>query len=282
MPADSRGNVFITGAAAGIGAAATRLLADDGYTVYAGVHKDTGSLDRLAGVRQVPVDVTDPDSVADAAARAAGLAGERGLQALVNNAGIIVQGPMELVRPEDLQRSFAVNTLGPAYTIQAFAPLLRTGHGRVINVSAPTARVHMPFLGALVGSKAALNAMSDAVRLELDAWDIPVVVIEPGSTDTQIFAKADAVAQAALVSADPGRVALYQARIAAVGAAAARQRTASPESVAKTIVTAVRSRAPKRHYTSGMDARLAGVLAIMPAGLRERAISRVLGLRAGG
>jgi NAD(P)-dependent dehydrogenase (short-subunit alcohol dehydrogenase family) len=274
MPASSRGNVFITGAAAGIGAAATRQLAAGGYTVFAGVHKDTGALDRIAGVRQVPIDVTDPHSVAAAAALVTDLAGERGLHALINNAGIIVQGPLELVTPEDLRLEFAVNTLGPAFAIQSFLPLLRAGGGRVINISAPTARVPMPFLGALSASKAALNALSDAIRPELRAWRIPVVVIEPGATDTQIFAKAVARTQVS-----PGRTELYQDRLEAVAAAAARQRTAPADKVARTIVTAVRARSPKRHYTSGPDARLAGMVASLPAGLRERLIVRLLGLR---
>lgn len=72
---------------------------------------------------------------------------------------------------------------------------------------------------------------------------------------------------------------LYQDRLAAIAAASARQRTAPADSVARTIVTAVRARSPKRHYTSGADARLAGVVASLPAGLRERLLVRLLGLR---
>jgi NAD(P)-dependent dehydrogenase (short-subunit alcohol dehydrogenase family) len=280
VPASSTGNVFITGAAAGIGAAATRLLAEAGYTVFAGVHKDTGSLDRLPGVRQVPLDVTDPDSVAAAAASVASMVGDQGLRALINNAGIIIQGPIELIRPQDLERQFAVNTLGPAYAIQAFASLLRVGRGRVINISAPTARVHVPFLSALVGSKAALEAMSDAIRLELDVWGVPVVVIEPGATGTRIFAKADEVAQAGLAAIDPGQVELYQARLDAVAKASAAQRTRPPESVAATILAAVQARTPKRRYTTGQDARMAGLLTALPAGLRERILRGFLGLSA--
>jgi NAD(P)-dependent dehydrogenase (short-subunit alcohol dehydrogenase family) len=278
VPADSRGNVFITGAAAGIGAAVTRLLADDGYTVYAGVHSDGGSLDRIAGVRPVPIDVTDPASVEAAAKRVAGQAGGAGLRALINNAGFIHQGPVELMTPPELERQFAVNTLGPAYAVQSFLPLLRAGAGRVINISAPSARVPMPYLAALSGSKAALSAMSAALRLELAEWDIPVIVVEPGATDTRIFAKAGAAAATSLGAADPGKVALYERQLAAVATAVARQRTASVDSVAKTIAAAVRAARPKRHYASGADARMAGVLAGLPAGVKERLITRLLGL----
>ena len=282
MSADARGNVFITGAAAGIGAAVTRRLAGDGYTVYAGVHSDAGSLDRIAGVHPVPIDVTDPASVVAAAEQVAdrvfGQAGGSGLRALINNAGIILQGPVELMAPADLERQFAVNTFGPAYAVKAFLPLLRAGGGRVINISAPTARVALPYLAALSGSKAALSAMSDALRLELAGWNIPVIVVEPGATDTRIFAKAEAAATISLKSVDPVQVALYERPLAAIAAATARQRTASVDPVARTIATAVRVANPKRHYVSGIEARMAGVLAGFPAALKERLITRLLGL----
>jgi NAD(P)-dependent dehydrogenase (short-subunit alcohol dehydrogenase family) len=67
--------------------------------------------------------VTDPASVAAAAEQVAGQAGGSGLRALINNAGIILQGPVELMAPADLERQFAVNTLGPAYAVKAFLPL---------------------------------------------------------------------------------------------------------------------------------------------------------------
>jgi NAD(P)-dependent dehydrogenase (short-subunit alcohol dehydrogenase family) len=276
--ADARGNVFITGAAAGIGAAVTRRLAGDGYTVYAGVHCDGGSLDRIAGVRPVSIDVTDPASVAAAAEQVAGQAGRSGLRALINNAGFILQGPVELLAPADLERQFAVNTLGPAYAVKAFLPLLRAGGGRVINISAPTARVPLPYLAALSGSKAALSAMSDALRLELAGWNIPVIVVEPSATDTRIFAKAAAAATISLKSVDPGRVALYERQLDAIAAASARQRTAPVDPVAKTIAAAVGAARPRRHYTSGIEARMAGLLAGLPAGIKERLITRLLGL----
>ena len=279
MPSASGGSVFITGAAAGIGAATARLLAADGYTVYAGVHRDPGPLGGLPGVRPVPLDVTDPVSVAAAARQVASQTGAAGLHALINNAGVIVQGPLELTPPADLERQLAVNTLGPAYVTREFLPLLRAGHGRVVNISAPTARVHFPFLAALSASKAALCALSDALRLELTPWRIPVSVVEPGATDTRIFAKAEAGARAALGATDPGQAALYQAQQAAVAAAQARQRASSAESVARVIAKAVTARSPRRHYTAGLDARLAGVLAALPASLRDRALLGFLGLR---
>ncbi|MEO3806104.1 SDR family NAD(P)-dependent oxidoreductase [Nonomuraea sp. B1E8] len=265
--------VLVTGATGGIGRAIVKALS--GYTVLAGVrHKS----DALNGVRQVVMDVADPDSVAAAAKEITREVGDHGLYAVVNNAGVIVQGPLELVPPGELRRQFEVNTLGPAYVTQAFLPLLRLGRGRVINISASTARVPVPLLSALSGSKAALAAMSAALRLELAAWNIPVIVVEPGSTATEIFAKAEKNASAVLALADPERVARYARHLAAAAKAQAGLRPAPPEAAAATVLDALRSAKPRRHYVVPGDARIAGLLQRLPAGLREYLLARTLGL----
>lgn len=278
MPRTSKGNVFITGAATGIGAATAKQLAQDGYRVFAGLHRSAGSLAGIAGVQPVAIDVTDPSSVQDAAKVVAEAARADGLRAVINNAGVIVQGPLELVPPEELRRQFEVNTLGPAHVIQAFLPLLRRGNGRIINISAPTARVPVPFMAPIGASKAALASFSDSLRIELGRWGIPVTVIEPGGTDTAIFQKAENAASAALGAAEPAKVALYSDQLAALAKAAAKQKLGPVDPVARAIVAAVQARKPKRHYTAGSGTAAFGVLAHVPAGLRERLITTVFGL----
>jgi NAD(P)-dependent dehydrogenase (short-subunit alcohol dehydrogenase family) len=273
-----KGSVFITGAATGIGAATTRRLAEAGYRVFAGVHQEAGSLARIPGVQPVAIDVTDPSGVQDAAKVVDDATGGDGLRAVINNAGVIVQGPLELVPAGELRRQFEVNTLGPAYVIQAFLPLLRTGKGRIINISAPTARVPVPFMAPIGGSKAALASFSDSLRLELGAWGIPVMVIEPGGTDTAIFRKAETAAQAALGAADPAKAALYSDQLAAVAKAAAKQKLGPADAVARTIVAAVEAGKPKRRYAAGSGTAIFAVLAHVPASLRERLIKTVFGL----
>jgi NAD(P)-dependent dehydrogenase (short-subunit alcohol dehydrogenase family) len=270
--------VFITGAATGIGAAITSQLLQDGYQVFAGVHRETGSLASRPGAAAVRIDVTDPASVAAAAKVVAEAAGPQGLRAVINNAGVIVQGPLELVPPEELRRQFDINTLGPAHVVQAFLPLLRTGGGRIINISAPTARVPVPFMAPIGASKAALVSFSDALRLELASWDIPVIVIEPGGTDTAIFRKAESAARDALAAADPAKVALYRDQLARAAKAAARQKLGPADPVAKAVVAAVQARRPRRHYAAGSGVAVFGILAHTPAGLRERLIKSVFGL----
>jgi short-subunit dehydrogenase len=161
---------------------------------------------------------------------------------------------------------------------QAFLPLLRAGNGRVINIGAPTARQPMPFLAPLSASKAALAAMSVALRMELVAWGIPVVLVEPGSTATEIFDKAGAAAKAAMALADPRKVALYANHLAAVEKRMASQKPAPVDPVARTVRKALEDRKPKRLYVVPGDARLISLLTRLPVALRERLVLGTLGL----
>ena len=268
--------VLLTGAAGGIGRATVQALAARGFRVYAAVRPQSHpTFDQNVCV--IPLDVTDPDSVADAA-KTIEAAEPEGLYALINNAGLIVQGPLELVPSAELHRQFAVNVYGPALVTAAFLPLLRKGHGRIINISAPTARVAAPFASPIGASKAALESLSAALRIELAPWHIPVVVVQPGGTDTAIFAKAGAAAGAAMAAADPDLVALYQPQLAAVAKAMARMRPGPVDQVAKVIVAAAEARRPKLLYLAGRDARLAAILARIPARPRARLLARAMGL----
>jgi NAD(P)-dependent dehydrogenase (short-subunit alcohol dehydrogenase family) len=200
--------------------------------------------------------------------------GERGIQALINNAGFIVQGPQELVPVEHWRAQFDVNVTGAGLVTREFLPLLRQGSGRILNVSAVSGRVAFPFLGVLSASKAALESMSTSLRIELKPWGIPVIVIEPGAMQTEIFAKA--AAQAAAAASD--RTALYQRQTDIIGAALAEQKLGSPSVVADVIVRAVEAPHPRRRYAAGSDARMGAMLAHLPIRFREPVITRFLGL----
>ncbi|HEY0694218.1 MAG TPA: SDR family NAD(P)-dependent oxidoreductase [Kribbella sp.] len=270
--------VFITGAAGGIGTATTRALAQRGYRVYAGVRGETPHLRELSGVEQIRIDVTDPESVAAAAEEVGRLQDGQGLHAVINNAGIMIQGPLELVPAEDLRRQFAINVFGPAEVTRAFAPLLREGRGRLINISAPTARLAMPFASPISASKAALDAISDAARIELGAQGIAVVTVIPGAAETELFAKAEAAADSALAAADPARLELYRPQLAAMGAAQAKMRTSKPGEVADTIIKALEAARPRARYVANSDVRPALILSRLPAWLRDRMLIAMLGL----
>ncbi|MEU6645754.1 SDR family NAD(P)-dependent oxidoreductase [Saccharomonospora sp. NPDC046836] len=271
--------VLITGAGGGIGVRTVAAFAERGYRVYAGVRSTAGipQLDRT-GVTQVELDVTDPATIRRALESIAAERGSAGLQVLVNNAGVIVQGPLELVPDEELHRQFDINVYGPQRVLKAALPLLRNGHGRVINISAATAQLAMPYLGPISASKAALESLSHAARVELAPWGIPVVIVEPGAAETPIFAKAEAEARKALALADPSRVALYRNQLAAVEGAMAKQKPGPVDRVVKAILRAAEARAPKACYVASRDARLLRVLSRLPLRMRDRLLAGSLGL----
>ncbi|SEO98952.1 SDR family NAD(P)-dependent oxidoreductase [Actinacidiphila rubida] len=270
-------SVLLTGASGGVGTVAARALADHGFRVFAGV-RDPGAY-RPPSPQVVPValDVTDPDAVATAAATVAERTGGA-LYAVVNNAGVLVQGPLELVPAAELHRQFAVNVYGPALVTQAFLPLLRRGHGRLVNVSAPTARVPAPFFGPIGASKAALQAMSHALRVELAHWGIPVVILEPGAMRTEIFRRAAEAQEQAASSLSEGQTELYAAQLAAIGTAAAAMKAAPPDIMAAAILRSLTAARPRARYTVGPDTRLIGLLSRLPLRTQDRLISGVLGL----
>ncbi|GBL40485.1 dehydrogenase/reductase SDR family member 9 [Nitrospirota bacterium] len=169
-----RQSVVITGASTGIGAACALHLDAMGFQVFAGVRRreDGAALKARGSQRLLPVrlDVTDEVSIAQAAALVKEAVGEEGIAGLVNNAGIAVAGPLEVLPIPELRKQFEVNVIGAVAVTQAFLPLVRIGRGRIVNMGSIAGRATMPFLGPYSMSKFALEAMTTALRLELDTW----------------------------------------------------------------------------------------------------------------
>ena len=161
--------------------------------MFAGVRKKADG-DALAarasnGLTPVTIDITSPASISAAAATVSAAVGKRGLAGLVNNAGIVKPAPLEHQPLADFRRQLEVNLVGPLAVTQAFLPLIRLGRGRIVNVGSIGGRVVLPLHGAYSCSKFGMEALSDALRLELRQWKIPVVHVDPGATDTAIFGK---------------------------------------------------------------------------------------------
>ncbi|HEY3357773.1 MAG TPA: SDR family NAD(P)-dependent oxidoreductase, partial [Polyangia bacterium] len=176
--------VVITGAASGIGRATALRLVREGFVVFAGVRKrdDAASLRAEAGERllAMALDVTDPDTIRAAATAVHAHVVGRGLDGLVNNAGIGVSMPVEYLPLDVLRQQFEVNVFGQIAVTQALLPLLRQARGRIVNIGSVGGHVTIPFGGALCGSKHAFRALNDALRLELHPFGIHVCMIEPG------------------------------------------------------------------------------------------------------
>ncbi|VXC11918.1 Short-chain dehydrogenase [Pseudomonas sp. 8AS] len=190
--------VLITGVSSGIGLDCAQLLIDRGYRVI-GTLRRMEEAERLRltfGPAFVPLllDVTDQAALPAAVARVRHWLGDEPLFALINNAGIASpNGPLLLQPLEEMRGMFEVNLFGLLALTQAFAPLLGAGPGRaarVINIGSVSGRVATPMTGCYAATKHALEAVSDALRVELSAQGIEVVLIEPGPVRTPIWSKA--------------------------------------------------------------------------------------------
>jgi hypothetical protein len=194
-------DVVVTGVSTGIGWATTKVLVSKGFRVFGSVRKqaDADRLQREFGDRVVPLimDITDTDAIHQAAQQVGSMIGDRNLAGLVNNAGIVVSGPLLYLRPSEFRRQLDVNLISPLVVIQAFAPLLGTDKkrqgptGRIVNISSTGAKVAIPLLGAYSSSKFGLEGMSDALRRELMLFGIDLVIIEPGTVNTAMYDKGE-------------------------------------------------------------------------------------------
>jgi NAD(P)-dependent dehydrogenase (short-subunit alcohol dehydrogenase family) len=267
--------VVVTGASSGIGEACALRLARSGWRVLAGV-RSSADAERLRArsVEPVTLDVTDAASIADAAERLGG----DGLQGLVNNAGIAVSMPLEFLPLEELRRQLEVNLVGQLAVTQAFLPQLRRARGRIVNVGSIAGRSSLPFLGAYAASKHALEAVTDALRVELRPFGIEVAIVEPASIATPIWAKGGENVQRLLEGLPPDVLTLYGERMTAFrsAAAAAALRAEPADDVAKVVEHALTAERPKTRYLVGRDARRRSRLERLPDRLRDRVYERVL------
>lgn len=292
MPAPSspagppeRRTVLITGASGGIGRAAALALAHEGWRVLAGVRQaiDGEELAQAARsgesgghVEWLPLDLLRPADIAAAADRVRHLGQGRGLDGLVNCAGTVLAGPLELLPLEELRRQLEVNTVAPVAMIQALAEPLRQAAGRVVNVSSVSGRSSLPMLGPYCASKFALEALSDALRLELAPSGVKVIVIQPGKVDTAIWQRSHSAAEALWRGFPHEDRRRYQAAKEAVARLAGQGRRADSRSVARAIVRALSARRPRARYVVGWDARLGIVFSHLPDAWRDWLIGRAL------
>jgi len=194
-------DVVVTGVSTGIGWGTAKVLVSKGFRVFGSVRKqaDADRLQREFGNRFVPLlmDITDADAVHQAAQKVGSMIGDRNLVGLVNNAGIVVSGPLLYLRPSEYRRQLEANMISPLVVIQAFAPFLGTDKkrqgpaGRIVNISSTGTKVAIPLIGGYSSSKAGLEGMSDALRQELILFGIDVVIIEPGTVNTAMYDKGE-------------------------------------------------------------------------------------------
>nr|WP_243028241.1 SDR family oxidoreductase [Thermus albus] len=239
--------VLITGAGSGIGLATARLLAQKGFRVHGGVRKpeDAAALKAL-GVEPLFLDVTQEESLL----KARKALEKEGLDGLVANAGIVVAGPLELVPLPVFRQAWEVNALGAWATVKAFLPLLRQGQGRVVLMGSVSGLVALPLMGPYAASKFALEALADALRVELLPFGVRVVLVEPGPVATPIWERSERWAATYLEPPPPGTEGVYgrYLEVARKMARASAKRGLLPERVAEVVLRALLSPRPKARY----------------------------------
>jgi NAD(P)-dependent dehydrogenase (short-subunit alcohol dehydrogenase family) len=267
-------SVLITGAGRGIGRAAVERMAAAGWDVYAGVRR---AEDAPTGARvsAVELDVTDSDQIA----ALDDVLPER-LDAVVNNAGIVVSGPVEALAIDDLRRQLDVNVTAQVAVTQAVLPRLRASRGRVVFISSVSGRLSSPLTGAYNASKFALEGLADALRIELRPWGIAVVLVEPGSIDTDLWRLAHDTASEAEAAMSPEHRSLYSDHLAGMRKTITRiQKQASPvDKVTAAIERALTSDRPRARYLVGPDARVQVALGALPTRAADAAVAKATGM----
>jgi NAD(P)-dependent dehydrogenase (short-subunit alcohol dehydrogenase family) len=272
--------VLVTGAARGIGRATTLRLAGAGWNVIAGVRRVQDG-EALAGaspgqISWIELDVTDAAAIEALDAKLPAT-----LDAVVNNAGVFVGGPVEAVPLAQLRRMLEINLVGSLAVTQAVLPRLRGSRGRIVFVSSVSGRVVTPMFGAYAASKFALEAAADALRMELAPWRIRVVVVEPAQTDTDLWRHADADFDAAVASLTPRSRELYARHLAGFRKTIPRsQKLAAPvEGVAACIEQALTAKRPRARYVVGASARAQALMALVtPRPLLDRLLAAGTGV----
>jgi NAD(P)-dependent dehydrogenase (short-subunit alcohol dehydrogenase family) len=285
---------LISGASTGIGRATTLALLKQTFSVIAGVRseaaanrlREQASAIKSGRLETVTLDVTDQASIDAVVTHTTSLVGADGLRAVINNAGIVVPGPVEHITQADWRRQFDVNLFGAIGLTRATLPLLRTGvgaHGRgvprLLFISSIGGRIAQPMMAPYTCSKFALTALGDSLRLELRRQGIGVTVIEPGAFASEIWAKGDASSEE-FTPDHPARK-LYEPELNGLLALARKTASYAPpvERAAEEIVrTIIAPRAPARVLV-GTDAKIAARMkALLPTSVFDNILARQFGI----
>ena len=256
---DRRELIVVTGASTGMGAATARELARRGFHVLAGVRRDIDA-DALRGDGIEPhiLDITVESDVAAIAERVENDPQGLPLRALINNAGVAINAPVEALPIAEWRRQFEVNLFGHVAMIQALMPSLLRSSGTVVNISSIGGKVALPTYPAYAGSKFALEALSDSLRREVSRLGVKVVVIEPGAVKTAMAERGVATADRLKDGMTADQRERYGELVDAMSnlARSFDKDGVSAEHAAKVIAKAATASRPRTRYTIGRDAAL--------------------------
>lgn len=271
--------VVVTGASRGIGEATARELARRGFHVLAGVRRDEDA-DTLRGpsIEPLILDITNPDHIRALASRVHEDPEGREVRALVNNSGIGVNSPVEVFAIDEWRRLFDVNLFGHIAVTQTLLPALLRSKGRVINISSVGGKIAMATYGPYAGTKFALEAVSDALRREVEPLGMKIIVVEPGAVKTEMLGRVGITGERIITGMNPEQRGRYATLMHAIisQAQAAIPKGATPEAAGRVIADAINSRRPRTRYTVGREAAMMPLLALLPDRLLDRIFAAAL------
>jgi NAD(P)-dependent dehydrogenase (short-subunit alcohol dehydrogenase family) len=272
-------SVLVTGAGRGIGRSIAEYLAGRNWDVIAGVRtqRDADAITSANPQRisAVILDVTNDDHLEQLTE-----ALPARLDAVVNNAGIVVPGPMEAVTTADWRKQLDVNVIGQLAVTRAVLSRLRSTRGRVVFISSVNGQLVFPLMGAYCASKFALEAAAECLRMELRPWGIPVVVVEPAQTDTDMWDTAPDMVAAAEAALSPANRELYFRHIAGFKKRIplSQKMAVAPEKVAAVVERALTASRPRPRYVVGGAPKVqTALMTKLPIAVRDRVLRTLAG-----
>ncbi len=273
--------VLITGASSGIGFATAKLLAEEGYHVFAGVRSGDAARKLAAfnpNIRTVSLDVTKPEQI-DAAIQRVAESGKQ-LCGLVNNAGIALGGPIEYMPLDLLREQFEINVFAPIALTQAALPLLRDAKGRIIFIGSIAGRLAAPFVGPYSASKSAIAALADSLRLELGDSGVSVSLFEFAAVRTPIWAKGRDSADRLAERMGPAAMERYGVKLESLMKQITHEEThgMNPRTIARAVAATLAANMPRARYVIGRQATMQAMVAALPTGVRDSLVRKALKL----
>lgn len=255
--------VLITGGTDGLGRATAILLASEGYRVFAAGRnaEKRAALEQFAEEKGLPLETLDLDVTSDESASRAVMEVERQagpVDVLVNSAGIAIVAAMEEIAVDDLRKQFETNVFAAVRMAQCVLPAMRERRrGRIVNMSSVAGRISNPLFGPYSGSKYALEAISDAMRMEVAPFGIHVVLIEPGFIPTSMGQTSAGLSSQYTRNAAASPYARTYLGFLQMWKKVTGKARNTPEDCAHVILHAVRTPNPRARYTVTRDAQIA-------------------------
>lgn len=274
MPYKTQDMVVVTGTSSGIGRATAEQLAAEGFHVLAGVRRQEDA-DKIKqnNIEPVILDITAIDTLRALAERVEQDPLGRPLRAVVNNAGIAVNAPLEMVPLDEFRRQIEVSVIGQVAVIQALTPALLKSGGRVVNIGSVGGKISMPGFGIYSAAKYAMEAINDSLRREMSSFGLKVIMITPGGVSTSLSEKGVTTADRLSKLMTPDQHRRHDRLFDAVKAQAESWATSGipPKKVAEVVSRAIRASNPRTRYTAGRDsALLTRLVRILPDKLLDR------------